>query len=251
MKTSAKELSCAAHGISVAYNENPVLLNVNFAAPVGTITGIIGPNGAGKSTLIKAMLELLKPLSGTAEFFGGPLKTARSRVGYMPQSRSVDWDFPATVREIVEMGTYGSLGWGIRPGKKQRQLTAAALAQTDITDLAKRQIGELSGGQKQRVFLARCLAQNPDLLILDEPFQGIDKSSQQAIIAVLQELRDSGKTVVMVHHDLKTVPELCDRVLLLNGTVVAAGTVAEAFTAENIAKTFNAPLDLQSLGLTL
>lgn len=226
--------ACRTHSLSVAYDAVPVLRNVDFTVPQGVVMGIVGPNGAGKSTLIKAMLGLVKPLTGTSEFFGQPLSRARKRVGYMPQTTSVDWDFPTTVLDVVTMGTYGSLGWIRRPGKKERARAVAALEQTGIADLASRQIGELSGGQRQRVFLARTLVQAPDLYFMDEPFQGIDAKSQQAIVSVLHTLRKQGKTVVIVHHDLATVREYCDHVTLLNRRMIASGPAEQAFTRENI-----------------
>lgn len=227
-------LACSTRELSFAYRAEPVLRNVDFEVPTGVVMGIVGPNGAGKSTLIKAMLGLVKPLTGSAEFFGSPLAQVRQRVGYMPQSTSVDWDFPTTVLDVVTMGTYGSLGWLRRPGKKERARALAALEQTGIPNLASRQIGELSGGQRQRVFLARTLVQQPDLYFMDEPFQGIDAKSQQAIVSVLHTLREEGKTVVLVHHDLATVRDYCDSVTLLNRRVVASGPVDQAFTRDNI-----------------
>ncbi|MDO4241633.1 MAG: ABC transporter ATP-binding protein, partial [Microbacteriaceae bacterium] len=230
--------ACAANHISVAYRDTLAIEQASLTAPAGTITAIIGPNGAGKSTLLKAMLGVVKPLAGQTLFFGQPLQRVRNQVGYVPQTQNVDWDFPATVREVVLMGTYAQARF-LRPlGKKQREAAQNALAQVGITDLADRQIGQLSGGQKQRVFLARCLAQTPDLLLLDEPFAGVDAASQQEILRVLFALRDSGKTIVLVHHDLLTVPEICDRVVLLNKRVIAAGTVETAFTQANIAATY-------------
>ncbi|MFA5607039.1 MAG: metal ABC transporter ATP-binding protein [Leucobacter sp.] len=220
--------------LSVAYGAEPVLRSVDLTVPQGVVMGIVGPNGAGKSTLIKASLGLVKPLAGSAEFFGEPLGRVRQRVGYMPQSTSVDWDFPTTVLDVVTMGTYGSLGWFRRPGHRERARAITALEQTGIEDLAAKQIGELSGGQRQRVFLARTLVQRPDLFFMDEPFQGIDARSQQAIVSVLHTLRAEGRTVVIVHHDLATVREYCDHVTLLNRHLVASGPVDAAFTRENI-----------------
>lgn len=228
------QFACSTQNLSVAYRDAPVLRGVDFRVPQGVVMGIVGPNGAGKSTLIKAMLGLVKPLTGTSEFFGSPLERVRQRVGYMPQSMSVDWDFPTTVLDVVTMGTYGSLGWLRRPGKAERARAMAALEQTGIPELAARQIGELSGGQRQRVFLARTLAQEPDLYFMDEPFQGIDAKSQQAIVNVLHSLRARGKTVVIVHHDLATVRDYCDHVTLLNRRIVASGAAARAFTKDNI-----------------
>ncbi len=227
-------IACQARNVSVAYRADPVLRSVNVTVPVGSVMGIIGPNGSGKSTLIKAMLGLVKPLTGTSEFFGQPLDQVRHRVGYMPQSASVDWDFPTTVIDLVTMGTYGELGWIRRPGKAERARAMAAMEQTGIPELAYRQIGELSGGQRQRAFLARTLVQAPDLFFLDEPFQGIDAKSQQAMIDVLRDLVAQEKTCVIVHHHLATVRDYCDHVTLLNGHVVASGPADQAFTKENI-----------------
>ena len=201
--------------------------------------GIVGPNGAGKSTLIKAMLGLVPTLTGSASFFGAPLDRVRDSVGYMPQSTTVDWDFPTRVIDVVTMGTYRSLGWFRRPGRAERARALEALEQTGIEELARRQIGELSGGQRQRVFLARTLTQQPDLFIMDEPFQGIDARSQQAIVEVLHELRSAGKTVVIVHHDLATVREICDQVTLLNREIIASGPVDSTFTRANVRLTYD------------
>lgn len=235
---SGPTLACSTEGLSVAYRESPVLRAVDFSVPEGVVMGVVGPNGAGKSTLIKTMLGLVKPLAGQARFFGEPLSRVRRRVGYMPQSTSVDWDFPTTVLDAVVMGTYGNLGWFRRPGRSQRHQAMEALEQTGMDDLARRQIGELSGGQRQRVFLARALVQAPELYFMDEPFQGIDAKSQQAIVHVLHSLREAGRTVVLVHHDLATVPQYCDQVTLLNRSVVASGPVEEVFTRENIRTTY-------------
>lgn len=227
-------LACETRDLSVAYREDPVLKRVDFRVPVGSVMGIVGPNGAGKSTLIKAMVGLVKPLAGTSEFFGRPLNDVRNRVGYMPQSASVDWDFPTTVIDLVTMGTYGALGWFRRPGKAERARAMAALEQTGMESFAARQIGELSGGQRQRAFLARALVQAPDLYFMDEPFQGIDAKSQQAMINVLRDLSAQGKTIVIVHHHLASVLDFCDHVTLLNKTIIASGPGQETFTKNNI-----------------
>lgn len=218
--------------LTVDYRSHRALNDVSATVPAGRVTGVIGPNGSGKSTLLKAMLGLI-PATGATTFFGLPLSRARNRVGYMPQSASVDWDFPATVRDVVTMGTYGSLGWFRRPGRTQRATADAAMAQTGVTDLADRQIGALSGGQRQRVFLARTLAQQPDLLMMDEPFAGIDAASESAILEALEQLPDV--SIMIVHHNLATVRELCDDVIILKeGRLVAAGPVADALTEENL-----------------
>ncbi|GAB3699979.1 metal ABC transporter ATP-binding protein [Corynebacterium nasicanis] len=231
-----------ARGLSVAYQGNPVLRDVSLQVPQGVVMGVVGPNGSGKSTLLKAMLGLVTLAAGAARFFGQPLPRVRHRVGYMPQHTAVDWDFPTTVADVVLMGTYGRLGWLRRPGRSERATAAAALESTGISDLAARQIGQLSGGQRQRVFLARTLAQEPDLFVMDEPFQGVDAVSQQAIVEVLHELRRQGRTIILVHHDLATVTRYCDHVTLLSeGGVVASGETAEHFTEASIARAYGLP----------
>lgn len=232
-------LAARVSGLSVAYRTEPVLRSVSLSVPAGVVLGIVGPNGAGKSTLIKAMLGLVEPLTGHIEFFGSPLNRVRRRVAYMPQSSTVDWDFPTTVIDVVTMGTFGRLGWFRRPGHAEREQAELALESTGLADMAHRQIGELSGGQRQRVFLARALAQAADLYLMDEPFQGVDAPSERAIVSVLHQLRAAGKTVVMVHHDLATVPEYCDHVALLNRRLIAAGPVEESFTPEAIRATYD------------
>lgn len=240
MSAPDAEIAAAAEvtGLSVAYRSDPVLRAVDLRLPAGVVMGVVGPNGAGKSTLIKAMLGLVTPLTGEVRFFGQSLAKARRRVGYVPQSTSVDWDFPTTVRDVVMMGTYGRLGWLRRPGATERSATEAAMEQVGISDLAGRQIGELSGGQRQRTFLARTLVQAPELYIMDEPFVGVDARSQGAIVQVLHDLRASGATVLIVHHDLATVREYCDQVTLLNRTVIASGPVDQAFTKATIARAY-------------
>ena len=235
-------VAAAARGLTVAYHSTPVLRDISLTVPVGVVMGVVGPNGAGKSTLLKAMLGLVPPATGDALFFGRPLAQVRQQVGYMPQHTSVDWDFPTTVADVVLMGTYGRLGWLRRPGRAEKQAAARAMEATRVTDLADRQIGQLSGGQRQRVFLARTLAQEPDLFIMDEPFQGVDAFSQQAIVDVLHDLRAQGRTVILVHHDLSTVADYCDHVTLLGGDarpgVVASGGVSTHFTHENISAAY-------------
>ena len=233
-----------ARGLSVAYHAEPVLRGIDLHVPAGGGMGVVGPNGSGKSTLLKAMLGLVPRLTGQVEFFGEPLDRVRRRVGYMPQHTSVDWDFPTTVADVVTMGTYGSLGLFRRPGRKEHARAREAMDRTGITNLADRQIGQLSGGQRQRVFLSRTLAQDPDLYLMDEPFQGVDIVSQQAIVDVLHDLRAQGRTIVLVHHDLGTVPDYCDRVTLLNsGQLIASGALDEVFTGENLRITYGLPID--------
>lgn len=224
-----------AHGLSVNYRTHLALEDVSVDAPAGLVTGLIGPNGSGKSTLLKAMLGLVQS-TGTTTFFDSTLDRARSRVGYMPQTSEVDWDFPATVADVVTMGTYGSLGWLRRPGKKEKAIAQDAMERTGIVPLSSRQIGQLSGGQRRRVFLARMLAQRADLYLMDEPFAGIDAASEAAIMDVLRELIATGdKTIVLVHHDLTTVREICQHVALLKeGRLVAQGPTDAVLTREHL-----------------
>jgi manganese/zinc/iron transport system ATP- binding protein len=225
-------------GLTVAYHEQPVLLDVSLAFPAGKLTAVVGPNGAGKSTLIKAALGLVPTISGAVAVFGRPVRESRLRVAYVPQRTSVDWDFPTDALDVVTMGRYGRLGWFRRPGAPDRAAALACLAEVGMADFAHRQISQLSGGQQQRVFLARALAQGADLYLMDEPFAGVDAATEKAIVGLLRRLGDEGKTVVAVHHDLSTVAEYFDEVVLLNRSVVAAGPVARVFTEDNLRRTY-------------
>ncbi|HMP41656.1 MAG TPA: metal ABC transporter ATP-binding protein [Roseiflexaceae bacterium] len=220
--------------LTVAYRDRPVLWDVDLRVPTGILMAIVGPNGAGKTTLIKAILGLVKPAAGQVQIAGKPYAQQRSLVGYVPQRGSVDWDFPTNVLDVVMMGRYGSLGWFRRPGQPERDLALAALEKVRMVDFAQRQISQLSGGQQQRVFLARALVQDAAIYFMDEPFQGVDATTERAIVALLQDLRAAGKTVVVVHHDLQTVPEYFDWVTLLNVRRIASGPVDEVFTEENL-----------------
>lgn len=224
--------------MTVAYREKPVLWDVDADVPQGVMEAIVGPNGAGKSTLLKAILGLIPASAGSVSIFGGNLADQRQRIAYVPQRSAVDWDFPTTVLDVVIMGSYGRLGWIKRPGKAERFAAMAALEKVGMHEFASRQISELSGGQQQRVFLARALVQEADLYFMDEPFQGVDATTEKAIISLLRELRDAGKTLLVVHHDLQTVEEYFDRVLLLNVRVIASGPVKEVFTQENLRRTY-------------
>jgi manganese/zinc/iron transport system ATP- binding protein len=204
------------------------------SVPGGTLMAIVGPNGAGKTTLIKAILGLVKPAAGQVLIYGKPYLQQRRLVGYVPQRGSVDWDFPTSVLDVVMMGRYGTLGWVRRPGPRERTLAREALDKVGMGDYADRQISQLSGGQQQRVFLARALAQDAQIYFMDEPFQGVDATTERAIVSLLQALRASGKTVIVVHHDLQTVPEYFDWVTMLNVRRIASGPVAEAFTEANL-----------------
>jgi manganese/zinc/iron transport system ATP- binding protein len=217
-------------GLTVTYREKPALFSVDARFVEGQMTAIIGPNGAGKSTLMKAALGIVRPLAGEALFYGRPFAEARDRIAYVPQRASVDWDFPTRALDVVLMGLYRELGLLGRVTRSQRARAMDCLARVGMQDFADRQIGQLSGGQQQRIFLARALAQNADLYLLDEPFAGVDAATEKAIISVLKALKSEGKTVVAVHHDLSTVRDYFDRVLILNVRKVAEGPVAEAFT---------------------
>ena len=232
--TQAGAPAIEVNDLTVAYREKPVLWDVDLEVPAGVLMAIVGPNGAGKSTLIKATLGLVRAAAGQVLFFGRPYAEQLRLVAYVPQRGSVDWDFPTSVLDVVMMGRYGALGWLRRPGRREREMAMAALAQVGMEDFAERQISQLSGGQQQRVFLARALVQDAQLYLMDEPFQGVDARTEIAIVAVLQELRRQGKTVVVVHHDLETVPEYFDWTLILNVRRIASGPVDEVFTEENL-----------------
>ncbi|MFQ3630549.1 metal ABC transporter ATP-binding protein [Roseiflexus sp.] len=224
--------------LTVAYRDTPVLWDVDVSVPRGVLMAIVGPNGAGKTTLIKAMLGLVRAAAGRTLIEGKPYAEQRRLVSYVPQRGSVDWDFPASVLDVVMMGRYGNLGWFRRPGRRERELALEALQKVKMQDFADRQISQLSGGQQQRVFLARALVQDARIYLMDEPFAGVDAVTERAIVTLLQELRSAGKTVVVVHHDLQTTPEYFDWVTLLNVRTIASGPVNEVFTEENLRKTY-------------
>ncbi len=224
--------------MTVAYQTKPVLWDIDIDIPKSVLMAIVGPNGAGKSTLIKAMLDLIKPVSGNVLFNGSSYKEQRRHIGYVPQSGSVDWDFPANVLDVVLMGRYGILGWIKRPKAEDRAKAMEALEKVGMDGFANRQISQLSGGQQQRVFLARALVQDADIYFMDEPFKGVDAKTERAIISLLKELKERGKTLIVVHHDLQTVPEYFDWVVLLNTQIIASGPVSQVFTEENLNKTY-------------
>lgn len=224
--------------MTVAYSDKPVLWDVDLDIPKSVLMAIVGPNGAGKSTLIKAMLDLIKPVSGNVTFRGESYKEHRKHIGYVPQSESVDWDFPANVLDVVLMGRYGELGWFKRPGKKDKELALEALEKVGMKEFADRQISQLSGGQQQRIFLARALVQDADIYFMDEPFKGVDAKTEVAIVELLKELKNRGKTLIVVHHDLQTVEEYFDWVVLLNRQIIKVGPVEEVFTDENLNRTY-------------
>lgn len=232
----------AISGLTVSYGQKPAVFSVDMTVVPGSMTAIIGPNGAGKSTLLKAALGIVKPLSGQVRVFGKPLRDAQDRIAYVPQRASVDWDFPTRVIDVVLMGLYPRLGLLGRITRSHRTEAESCLRRVGMEEFATRQIGQLSGGQQQRVFLARALAQDADLYVLDEPFAGVDAATEKAIISVLKSLRDAGKTVVAVHHDLTTVAEYFDHAFLINTTKIAEGTVEDVFTTQNLQEAYGGRL---------
>jgi len=230
--------------MTVAYQRKPVLWDVDYGAPESKLIGIIGPNGAGKSTLIKACLDLVPRASGSVRFFGQPYRAQRRLVGYVPQRESVDWDFPASALDVVTMGRYGRIPWCVPVRRMDKEAALEALARVGMADYAKRQISKLSGGQQQRVFLARALVQDAQIYFMDEPFAGVDAATEAAIVELLRELRSRSRTVLVVHHDLQTVRDYFDEVVLLNMRIVAAGPTGEVFTDENLQRTYGGRLTL-------
>lgn len=224
--------------LTVAYGEGTVLENINLEIEEGDFIALVGPNGAGKSTLIKTILNFLKPITGTIKINGKSYKEERKKVAYVPQRGSVDWDFPTTLFDVVEMGSYGRVGFFKRVSKEEKEKVKKAIAQVDMLEFMDRQISQLSGGQQQRTFLARALVQDADIYLMDEPFQGVDAKTEKAIVAILKQLKTENKTVLVVHHDLQTVPAYFDKVILLNKTIIEKGRVEDVFTEENIERTY-------------
>ena len=213
--------------LTVAYGENIALEDFNLDIEVGNLMALVGPNGAGKSTLIKTILKFLKQITGT-------IKINAKTLAYVPQRNSVDWDFPTTLFDVVEMGCYGRVGFFKRVNKKEKQKILKAIEQVGMSDFKDRQISELSGGQQQRTFIARALVQEADIYLMDEPFQGGDSTTEKSIVEILKKLKSEGKTIIVVHHDLQTVPTYFESVTLINKTVIASGKVSEVFTQDNI-----------------
>lgn len=232
------------HDMTVAYDRRPVLWNVDLTLHKPGLVAIVGPNGAGKSTLIKAVMGLVPMTSGLVTAWGRSVDDQRQRIGYVPQRESVDWDFPINVLETVLMGTYGELGWFRRPKAKHRQRALECLERVGMQDFSQRQIGQLSGGQQQRVFLARALVQEAALYFMDEPMAGVDAATERIIFELLKTLRDAGRTIVVVHHDLRTVAAYFDEVVLLNVRVVASGPVETTFTPEKLQATYGGRLSI-------
>ena len=217
--------------LTVAYGENIALENFNLDVEVGSLVALVGPNGAGKSTLIKTILKFLKQITGE-------IKISKKSLAYVPQRNSVDWDFPTTLFDVVEMGCYGRVGLFKRVNKEEKVKVLKAIEQVGMLDFKDRQISELSGGQQQRTFIARALVQEADIYLMDEPFQGVDSTTEKSIVDILKKLKSEGKTLLVVHHDLQTVPTYFESVTFINKTVIASGKVKEVFTQENIDKTY-------------
>lgn len=229
-------------GLTVSYGDAPAVVDVDLAVAPASMTAIVGPNGAGKSSLLKAVIGDAPALSGEVSLFGEPLSRARDRVAYVPQRASVDWDFPARVIDVALMGLYRELGPFGFVRRRHREAALAQLDRVGMADFADRQIGRLSGGQQQRVFLARALAQKADLYLLDEPLAGVDAATERAIVSVLHGLRAEGACIVAVHHDLATLADYFDRVVLINRRVVAQGPMAATLTAANLQRTYGGRL---------
>lgn len=220
--------------VTVAYDNTPAVSSLNFTLKKGTCTAIVGPNGSGKSTMIKAIMQLVKPVSGKVTVENSSSKQALKNIAYVPQKGEVNWDFPATVFDVVLMGRYVHKGWIKRPTKEDKKIAYDALETMKMLPFKDRQISELSGGQRQRVFLARAIAHDADIYIMDEPLQGIDITTEELIIKTMKQLQKEGKTFLVVHHNLMTVPEYFDHVVILNKQIIAQGTIEDAWTKENV-----------------
>jgi manganese/zinc/iron transport system ATP- binding protein len=232
--------------LTVSYTHKPVLWSIDLKIPQGKIVGVVGPNGAGKSTLLKSIMDIIPVSGGRVRVFGEELDHVRSRVSYVPQRESVDWDFPASVFDVVMMGRYGKLGLFKKPRKKDREIVMECLEKVGMEAFSSRQISQLSGGQQQRVFIARALAQEADFYLLDEPFAGVDAATEEAIIQLLRKMASENKTLLVVHHDLQSVQNNFDWMILLNVHLVAAGPISETYTEENIQKAYGGKLTLLS-----
>lgn len=238
------DAAVSIHDMTVAYHRRPVLWDIDLDLPGQRLIGLIGPNGAGKSTMVKAALDLVAKASGRVLIYGKPYRQQRDKVAYVPQRESVDWDFPVSALDVVAMGTYGRIGWFRPVGRKHREAAMTALERVGMADYARRQISQLSGGQQQRIFLARALVQDALVYFMDEPFAGVDAATEKAIVELLRELQASGRTAIVVHHDLHTVPEYFDWLVMLNMRVVAAGPTAEIYTKDNLTRTYGGRLTL-------
>jgi len=244
MKSS--QIAIETHNLTVSYNRRPVLWNIDFSIPQGQIIGIIGPNGSGKTTLLKAIMGLVPLSSGYVKVFDQELEEVRERISYVPQRETVDWDFPASVMDVVLMGRYRKGNIIKRLSKLDRELATEALEKVNMLEYSQRQISQLSGGQQQRVFIARSLAQGADLYIMDEPFVGVDAATEEAILNLLSEMKKAGKTVVVVHHDLQTAKDYFDWIVLLNTRLVAVGPKKEIFNESLLQEAYGGKLNVLS-----
>ena len=242
-------MAVVVESLHVSYHQTPVLWDLSFAIPQGAMVAIVGPNGAGKSTLLRAILGLTPVLSGKIECFGAPVHKRRERIAYVPQRAAVDWDFPITARDLVLMGRTSRFGLFGRPRTADWEAANRALERVGMLAYADRQIGQLSGGQQQRLFIARALMRDPDLFLMDEPFAGIDLATEKELLTLLRQQKERGKTLCIVHHDLPSVEEYFDWVILLNTRLVAAGPVKEVFRS-HLAQTFGRNSSLLNEALT-
>ncbi|MGI8942966.1 MAG: manganese/iron ABC transporter ATP-binding protein [Qipengyuania sp.] len=248
MTTSSKwgeDSGISVESVSVVYrNGHTAMRDASFCVPLGSITALVGMNGSGKSTLFKAIMGFVPLASGSISIIGGSVRAAlkSNLMAYVPQNEDIDWDFPVLVEDVVMMGRYGRMNWLRRPRQEDYAAVGSALERVDMSSFRTRQIGELSGGQKKRVFVARALAQDARVILLDEPFTGVDVKTEDALMALLRSLRDEGRVMLIATHNLGTVPEFCDRTVLVDGTVVKAGPTAEVFTAANLERIFGGVL---------
>lgn len=245
-------LALSVNHLNVSYYGDEAIRDVSFSLESGNLVGVIGPNGAGKSTLLKAMLNLIPKDKGDIQIYDHTIKEFRRKIAYVPQRNNIDWDFPITVMDAVLIGTYPELGWFKRPGKKEKLLAQQCLEEVGMEEYSNRQIGELSGGQQQRVFLARALAQKPEMYFLDEPFVGIDLVSEETIVRILKDLVHGGKTVIVVHHDLSKANVYFDKLLLLNRELISFGSVDEVFRPEHLSKAYSGHFSfMEQMGVTV
>ncbi|HAR20878.1 MAG TPA: manganese ABC transporter ATP-binding protein [Cytophagales bacterium] len=244
MIIQAKEPIVEVHDLTVSYHNKPVLWDIDFSLPAGVLAGIIGPNGAGKSTLIKTIMGLIKPSSGYTNMFGQDLEKVRKRVSYVPQRETVDWDFPASVFDVVLMGRYAKAGLFKSMSRSDKEVAMESIRKVGLEAMSNRQISQLSGGQQQRVFIARALAQDADLYFMDEPFAGVDMATEADIIKILKEMKDKGKTVVVVHHDLQSAIDYFDWMVMLNMRLVASGPTSQVFNQATLQETYGSRLNV-------
>lgn len=244
MNIDDKQTALEIHDLTVAFERKPVLWNIDLTLPKGKLVGIVGPNGAGKSTLIKSVMGLLPLSSGYVKLYNQRIDDVRGKISYVPQRESVDWDFPASVLDVVLMGRYAKLGLFKRPRKADHDVAMDCLKKVGLEAFANRQISQLSGGQQQRTFLARALAQQADIYFMDEPFAGVDAATEKAIITLLKEMTEAQKTVIVVHHDLQTVPQYFDWVIMLNTRLIAYGPTETTFNQKNLQETYGGKLTL-------